>query len=461
MVLALVVGAYSLGLVALIALDQVAIIWKSLVVPGVALAAALTGRLREFVRDWAVFLAAVVLFDASRGFVYALITGLELPVYMAYAIDAERMLFGEPLLIYRVQGFLSPDGNVDAFDRVLALVYGSHFVLFLLYGLAIWLTRERDFGRFKLSMLLVMYLGVVAYLLVPTVPPWMAAGDYYVIPPIQELGAKLFHSTLPTLTTAFELNPVAAMPSLHCAFPTLLTLIAFRHFRAWGVLMLGYTLLVYLSTVQLGHHYAVDVLGGVVLALLSYALVYGGDRVARLFGALRSTGLERPVLRRRLLITALLLVLTLAEGVFAPMIAGPQPAVPSAEFIARELEGKSPVVSYYRGLRAARAEDYPLAQHWLVKAIPELPDATLRNNALSELTLSAYYNRDYRLVVWAGRRLREGFPAGIALMLAESLVRTGSAREGFDLLDRVAASNPGQPEVKAMQQMLAPMRPRS
>ena len=63
--------------------------------------------------------------------------------------------------------------------------------------------------------------------------------------------------------------------------------------------------------------------------------------------------------------------------------------------------------------------------------------------------------------MWAGRRLREGFPAGIALMLAESLVRTGSAREGFDLLDRVAASNPGQPEVKAMQQMLAPMRPRS
>ncbi|HMI93868.1 MAG TPA: hypothetical protein VK509_20985, partial [Polyangiales bacterium] len=97
-VLAVVVGAYALALVLLVVLDQVSVVWKSLVVPGVALAAALTGRWREFVRDWAVFLAAVVLFDASRGFVYALIQRFELPVYMAYAIDAERALFGDPLL---------------------------------------------------------------------------------------------------------------------------------------------------------------------------------------------------------------------------------------------------------------------------------------------------------------------------------------------------------------------------
>ena len=458
-VLALVVGGYALALlVLLLALDQVTVVWKSLVVPGVALAAALTGRLREFVRDWAVFLAAVVLFDASRGFVYALILRFDLPVYMAYAIDAERALFGEPLLIERVQRWLAPDGRADAFDKLLALVYGSHFVLFLLYGLAIWLTRAQDFGRFKLSMLLVMYLGVVVYLLVPTVPPWMAAHTFFVIPKIHQIGAQLFHANLPTLSAAFELNPVAAMPSLHCAFPTLLTLIAFRHFRAWSPLMFGYTLLVYLATIQLGHHYGVDVLGGVALALLSYALVYGSDRVARALGALRVPSLERAVLRRRLALTGALLALTVLEGIFAPRLAGPQPPLPSAAFIERELEGKSPVAGYYRGRRALRDGDYALAQQWLAATLPEAPDASVRNGALADLAVAAYFNQDYRTAVWAARRLEQGLPPELALVLAEALIRTGSQREGFELLDRTAARHPDHPQIKALQAQLAPLR---
>src|SRR5690349_13597714 len=105
-VLMIVIGAYAFAIVMLVVLDQVAVVWKSLVVPGMALAAALSGRLREFVRDWAMFLAAVVLFDASRGFVYALILHFELPVYMAYAIDAEKFLFGDPLLTNQIQGWL-------------------------------------------------------------------------------------------------------------------------------------------------------------------------------------------------------------------------------------------------------------------------------------------------------------------------------------------------------------------
>jgi membrane-associated phospholipid phosphatase len=456
-VLAIVVGAYALGLVMLVALDQVAVVWKSLVVPGVALAAALTGRLREFVRDWAVFLAAVVLFDASRGFVYALILRFDLPVYMAYAIDAEKALFGEPLLTAQVQGFLSPDGRADAFDKILAIIYGSHFVLFLLYGLAIWLTRARDFGRFKLSMLLVMYLGVIGYLLVPTVPPWMAASTYFVIPKIQEIGAQLFHASLPTISTAFELNPIAAMPSLHCAFPTLLTMITFRHFRAWGALMLAYTLLVYLATIQLGHHYAVDVLGGIALAAIAYGIVYGGDRVARALGALRTPGLERAVLRKQLLATGLLLSLTLLEGAYGPMIAGQQPPVPSAEFIERELEGKSPMASYYRGLRAFRAKNHVLAQHWLARAVPEVPPSR-RESAITNLAVTAYLNDDYRTVVWASRRLSTGFPTPLALMIAKSMVRTGEQREGFELLDRVAAKAPDDPYVKQVVAELAPLR---
>src|SRR5689334_21991416 len=160
-VLAIVIGAYAFAIVMLVVLDQAVIVWKSLIVPGMALAAALSGRLREFVRDWAVFLGGVILFDASRGFVYALITRFELPVYMGYAIHLEKAIFGNPLLTNQVQSWLTPDGKAGVFDRVLAVIYGSHFVLFLLYGLALWMIRPHEFGRFKVSMLLVMYVGVL------------------------------------------------------------------------------------------------------------------------------------------------------------------------------------------------------------------------------------------------------------------------------------------------------------
>jgi hypothetical protein len=112
-------------------------------------------------------------------------------------------------------------------------------------------------------------------------------------------------------------------------------------------------------------------------------------------------------------------------------------------------------------MRAFRAEDFVLAQHWLARAVPEVPVAQARVSALGDLAVSAYFNRDYRTVVWAARRLGKGFPAGLALMIAESMVRTGQEREGFELLDKVAASHPDHPDVKTMQANLAPLRPRS
>src|SRR6185295_5729954 len=83
-VLSLLLVGYVVAVATLIVTDQIGIIWKTLVVPALALAALATGRLRAFLRDWAVFLSAVMLFDAGRGVVFGFITHFKLPVYMAY-----------------------------------------------------------------------------------------------------------------------------------------------------------------------------------------------------------------------------------------------------------------------------------------------------------------------------------------------------------------------------------------
>ena len=321
---------YLVSLLVLLLTDQIAVIWKSLVVPTLALAAALTGRFRAFIRDWAVFLGAVILFDAGRGVVFGIVTYFQVPLYMAYAIKAERAIFGDLLLTTRVQAAITPSGEVGVIDKLLAVVYGSHFLVFLFYGLVLWLTRERTFGRWKAAMLLVMYGGLLGYLLIPTVPPWMAAHRFFVISDIQELGAQLFHGSLPNLTAAFELDPVAAMPSLHCAFPTVLTLVTFEYFGLWGLAMGAYSTLVFLSTIHLGHHYGVDVLGGIALGAVCFLLVFKNEAVARRLGAVRAPDSSDDALRLRVAVTALLVFLTHSSGYVASALTGGANPLPSA-----------------------------------------------------------------------------------------------------------------------------------
>jgi membrane-associated phospholipid phosphatase len=448
---------YVIAVAALVVTDQLGVIWKTLVVPGLAITAAVTGRFRDFVRDWAVFLGAVMLFDAGRGLVFGIITYFKLPVYMAYAIHAERAIFGEPLLTVQVQSLLTPTGQVGIIDKLLAVAYASHFLVFLFYGLVIWLTREQSFGRFKASMLFVMYGGLIGYVLVPTVPPWMAAHQYYVIDNIQELGAQLFHRTLPNLTAAFEINPIAAMPSLHCAFPTVLTLITFQYFGLWGIAMGAYACVVFLSTVHLGHHYGVDVLGGIALGSVSYLSVFRGDRIARVLGALTPPNSSAEALRVRILVTALLVLLTFGSSFVSFRMTGGENPRPSEDFIARELDGKSPMAGYYRGLNAFDAGQYPRAQALLSKALFEIPSPEARQSAAGTLALAAYSNHDYHAVLGAAALLN-GMPPGVALCVGESLVRTGRGQEGFRLLDAVRADNPDRPEIAQVIAGLAPFR---
>jgi membrane-associated phospholipid phosphatase len=456
-VLATMFVAYVIAVAALVVTDQLGVIWKTLVVPGLAITAAVTGRFRAFVRDWAVFLGLVMLFDAGRGVVFGFINYFKLPVYMAYAIHAERAIFGNPLLTVQVQSVLTPTGQVGIIDKLLAVAYASHFLVFLFYGLVVWLTREQGFGRFKTSMLLVMYVGLVLYVLVPTVPPWMAAHQYYVIEDIQELGAQLFHRTLPNLTAAFEINPIAAMPSLHCAFPTVLTLITFQYFGLWGIAMGAYACIVFLSTVHLGHHYGVDVLGGIALGTCSYLLAFRTDRVARALGALRVPKDTAEALRVRILLTALLVMLTFGSSFVSYHMAGGDNPRPSEDFIARELDGKSPMAAYYRGLAAFDAKQFRQAQTLLSKALFEIPSPEARQSAAGTLALAAYSNHDYPAVLSAAAVLN-GMPPGIALCVGESLVRTGREREGFRLLEAVRADNPNLPEVTQVIAGLAPYR---
>jgi membrane-associated phospholipid phosphatase len=74
------------------------------------------------------------------------------------------------------------------------------------------------------------------------------------------------------------------MPSLHAAYPWLFFLFACRLWGTRGWLVILYPAAVFFAVVYLGHHYVADVIGGIVYASASYALVCGpvGEWFARL-----------------------------------------------------------------------------------------------------------------------------------------------------------------------------------
>ncbi len=456
------VALYAVAVLLLASLGLFGFIWKTVVVPALFLGAALMGRLRGFVRDWAVFMGAIILFDSLRGLIYALINRFELPVYMVYAIDWERaMLGGRTLPEIFQQAWLDPE-SVGLFERFLVVVHASHFLFFFFFGMLIWLVRSEEFGRFKLAMVLMMYSGLVGYILVPTVPPWMAAAVYEVLPPIQHVTAYLYNLSIPTLQQSFDTNPIAAMPSLHSAFPALMTMIALHSFRLRGWPMALYTSLVFLAVTCLGEHYLVDVLAGVALAAACYVVAYRFDAVAGRLGATspppEPTGGEPPVwqdaaLRTRVLLMALLLILGEAAGLWARN--SHWPYAPDFAFVERELNGRSPLADFYRGRRAFKEGDFVLAQQALSRGLPRLTQADHARLSWFLLGQSAFRNEDWPAVVDnLGRLSKRSLGPRVGLMLAQAHLHLGHESEGFAVLDELAASFGERPDFRYWKSVL-------
>ena len=157
---------------------------KILIIALIILAAVLLGRTRLLVKDWFIFIAFAYLFDSLRGTIYILTCRLQLPVHTLYVLDIEKRLFGgipsvdlQNLLLHA-----DPSGQFTWLERILTVFYGSHYIAFLFVGFLIWIYRAKGFPLFRTSFLLLISLGILAYFLVPTVPPWMASGHFGLLP---------------------------------------------------------------------------------------------------------------------------------------------------------------------------------------------------------------------------------------------------------------------------------------
>ncbi|HEY8860487.1 MAG TPA: phosphatase PAP2 family protein [Candidatus Limnocylindria bacterium] len=230
--------------------------------------AVVLGRAKRFIHDWLPFIGLLVSYDFLRGFADDLSGRVQ---YLQSIRFDEAMFTVVPTVALQSLLFAS---SLNWWDYAATIVYFLHFVLPLGFAMVLWLQDRRRFTDFVTSLTLLSYAGWLTYIAFPSAPPWMAAQAGYLDGVTRILDRTINflpnHLDLPTVYRALDPNPIAAIPSLHAAYPFLVLLFAVKFFRWRGLAVLPYVAVVWFAVVYLGEHYATDVLIGAVYATVAF-----------------------------------------------------------------------------------------------------------------------------------------------------------------------------------------------
>lgn len=232
----------------------------------------LVKRTRSFILDWLPFLFILLSYDFLRG----LAPLLNNRVHFVELIEADKLLFGGQIPTVTLQRILYHPPQLLWFDYLGTIIYFLHFALPLTFAFILWGINKDYFKHFITGLLILSYAAWITYVLYPAAPPWMAA-QQNLIPPITKImdqASRAFPTRidLPTIYTQFNPNPVAALPSLHAAYPLLIFLFAYQYFKKKAFYFLPYVLAVWFFVVYLGEHYVIDVILGAFYAIVAFII---------------------------------------------------------------------------------------------------------------------------------------------------------------------------------------------
>jgi membrane-associated phospholipid phosphatase len=184
------------------------------------------------------------------------------------APDITRMLYDWDVAIFGVE----PTVWAQRFAHPLltdffTVCYWLFYILPPLLGLLLYLRGEwQSFRETLVSIVICLYLGYIGYVALPAGPPRYAIPDAFGGPLIGFL--PILDATR-AATAAVPLTAKGAFPSLHCGVMFLATLLAWRHLRWFFPVMLFFGAGLIAGTVYLRHHWVVDIVAGVAVAVVA------------------------------------------------------------------------------------------------------------------------------------------------------------------------------------------------
>jgi membrane-associated phospholipid phosphatase len=215
---------------------------------------------RRFVGDWFPFVASFLSYDAING----LAGSMSRIVHVEEPISAELRVFGTIPTLLLQQFYRTP-----VLDYLGALFYSLHFIAPTVFGFILWKYRRKDYWKYGLAFAICTYSALVTFLIYPVAPPWFGVNATRILFQVDHnLGVPVYR----TIFDYIQPNPFAAFPSLHAAYPWLISLCALEIGKAKALPVLLFPICVWFSAVYLGEHYVVDIIGGVICATFAYLL---------------------------------------------------------------------------------------------------------------------------------------------------------------------------------------------
>jgi membrane-associated phospholipid phosphatase len=223
--------------------------------------AAYDRRNRRFVKDWVPFISALLCYEALN----ALVPSLSIDVHVVEPINAEMQLFGSIPTLVLQQFYRAP-----ILDYLGAFFYSLHFIIPILFALILWKYYPKDFGRYTLVFVIGTFAALTTYIVYPTAPPWFGVHATRILFQLDNnLGLPSFRSVF----DFFRPNPFAAFPSLHAMYPWLISLYVIKIKKLKSLPVLIIPVGIWFSSVYLGEHYVIDIIGGVIYGTCAFLFV--------------------------------------------------------------------------------------------------------------------------------------------------------------------------------------------
>jgi hypothetical protein len=226
---------------------------------------------RGVLRDWLPLYAILAVYALLRGYASHVLWGPFVRPQVAF----DEFIGGGTAPTVLLQRWLFTS-HLHPWDYAAWAVYTSHFFVSFIVAAVLWKRDYPAFKRFVPLFVGLTFVGYIGYALYPAVPPWLASqtghlqGTVRIIPLVWDHLGVRSAAALFTHGSTFA-NNIAAMPSLHAAYPMLLCLFFWPRARRWvRVLLVSYVLAMAFTLVYTAEHFVIDELVGWLCAIAVY-----------------------------------------------------------------------------------------------------------------------------------------------------------------------------------------------
>jgi hypothetical protein len=232
---------------------------------------------RKFIVGFSVFIVYWIIFDYMKAFPNYTVN----QVHIADLYNYEKNLFG---INYNGR-LLTPNEywNIKAttlLDIIAGLFYICWIPVPLSFAALLFFKNRREFLSFALTFLVVNLLGFIVYYAYPAAPPWYVQQHgfiFHAATPGNTGGLSRFdqYFNVHIFQSIYEKgsNVFAAMPSLHSAYPVIVIYYRFKNRLGFiNIVLVTVMIGIWLTAIYTSHHYILDVLAGIVCAVIGINL---------------------------------------------------------------------------------------------------------------------------------------------------------------------------------------------